>query len=183
MTRLRAENHISVPSRSKRRPESLWALSSLPLNEYRMPFSPGIRQRGREANHSPSSNVKFKTSGFIPHKPSWCTRCQFYLTLRIKLERNLSHSEPRWVSIVTRLRAVRRGIRDSIPAGADSFVHSRVCEISWIHAAFYPTGTGTILLGSPFDRVWTLQLPNCLLRPLPHALSRHVIEAQNQIAL
>jgi hypothetical protein len=73
--------------------------------------------------------------------------------------------------------------RDSIPAGAESYVHSRVCEMLGVHPAFYPAGTRTILLGRHFDRVWTLQLPNWVLRLLPRASSRHIIEAQKQRAL
>jgi hypothetical protein len=38
-------------------------------------------------------------------------------------------------------------------------------QYPWNHTAFYWTGTGTVLLGRHFDRVWAPQLTNCVSGP------------------
>jgi hypothetical protein len=38
-------------------------------NEYRGPYTPGVKQQGREAEHSPPSSIKVKNGGAIPLLP------------------------------------------------------------------------------------------------------------------
>jgi hypothetical protein len=71
----------SIPGRGKRfsstpqRPYRLWGPFSLISNGYRAVF-PGVKQPGREADHSPPSSAEVKNGGAIlplPHTSSW--RC------------------------------------------------------------------------------------------------------------
>jgi hypothetical protein len=65
----------SIPGRVKRRfstpqyPDRLWSPPSILSNGYWGVLSPGVKQLGREADHSTSSGAEVKNGGAIPPLP------------------------------------------------------------------------------------------------------------------